>query len=101
MRNSEKVSQMMDQLSAVYSDPAIEKRPDLKKMILKYAQELDKDGNADLIASRLCKEITLQYLENKKDFPKSLMNLYFKSKGKEAKYDGTALAAMLQGTVWF
>lgn len=100
-KNAEKVQEMMDLLSKAYADPAINKRPDLKQMILKCATDLQKSGDVDLLSSRLCKEITLKYLANKTDFPKSVMNLYYLSKGKEAKYDGIALASMLGSTVWF
>lgn len=100
-KNAEKVQEMMDLLSKAYADPEMNQRPDLKAMVLKYATDLQKSGDVDLLSSRLCKEITLKYLANKTNFPKSMMDLYYASKGKETKYDGIALAAMLGGTVWF
>lgn len=99
--NDEKVKMMMNELDKAYNDPEINKRPDLKKMVLDYAIELNKSQNVDLVSTRIVKRISLEYLENKQDFPKSLMDVYYASKGKAAKYDGIALAAMFAGTTWF
>lgn len=102
MKKSEKnIKEMMNKLDLAYNDPAINKRPDLKKMVLSYATELNKNGNVDLLSSKLCKRISLEYIQNKKDFPKTIIDLYYSCKGHETKYDGIAMSAILGGTVWF
>ena len=99
--NTTKVNEMMNLLDKAYNDPAINKRPDLKKMILDYAMELDKEKNVDLFSTRISKRISLEYLENKQDFPKTIMDIYFATKGKAMKYDSTAFAAFAAGNIWF
>jgi len=102
MKKSEiKVNEFMDKLSVAYDDPAINKRKDLKKMILEYATELDKTENVDMLSSKLCKRISLEYLSNKNDFPKTIIDLFNYCKIYETKYDGIALSAILLGQVWF
>lgn len=102
MKNrAEKVKEMMDHLDSAYNDININKRPDLKKMILEYATELEKTEDVDLLSSRLCKRISIEYLENKKDFPKSVIDLYYFSRGKGEKYDAIALSAIMAGSIWF
>lgn len=96
----DKVEKMMRQLSQAYNDPEMDKRPDLKEVIFRAAQELEKDGTADLVASKLCKEIPVDYLINKKDFPEAMFKLYYQLKGKETKYDGIAMASIFS-SVWF
>lgn len=100
MKNSEQVSLMMDQLSKAYSDDEVKRKPELAQMILNSAKELEKNHNPELVSSRLCKKITISYLANNKDFPKAIIVLFNQLKGKEMKYDGTALAAMML-PVWF
>lgn len=100
MKNSEQVSLMMDQLSKAYGDTEVKHHPDLAKMILDSAQELEKNHNPELVSSRLCKKITVSYLSNSKDFPKSIIVLFNQLKGKEMKYDGVALATMML-PAWF
>lgn len=95
MKNSEKVSIMMDQFSTAYNDPDTKKRPDVAKLILDSAKELEKNQNVDLVATRLAKKITLSYLANSKDYPKAVIVLFNQLKGKEMKYDGIAVAAMM------
>jgi len=94
-KRAEKVSTMMDQLSTAYSDNDVKKNPELQKSILKAATDLEKSEDVDLISSRLCKTLTLNYLANKDNFPKAAVVLFSQLKGKEMKYDGTAIATMM------
>jgi len=100
MKRTEKVNLVMDQLSKAYGDADVKKRPDLAKLILDSAKELEKSQDVDLVSSRLCKKITLSYLAGAKDFPKAVIILFNQLKGKEMKYDGTAIAAMMM-PLWF
>lgn len=100
MKNKEKVELTMDQLSTAYGAEDMKDRPDLKEMVLKEAKALEKNGNVDLTSSRLCKEIALEYIKQKENFPKSLIVLHNQLKKNATRYDGTAIAAMMI-PVWF
>lgn len=100
MKRKEKVSMMMDQLSKAYGDKDLNDRPDLRAVILKSAQELEKTEDPDLVASKLCKAITMNYFVKRENFPKAIVVLFNQLKGKEMKYDGTALATILL-PLWF
>jgi len=91
----EKVQTMLDQISAAYSDPEVKKNPEVMKFLFENAKELNKNENYDVIASRLCKEISLYSFENPKKPLKGLTTLYYQIKGHATKYDGIAMAAMM------
>jgi len=95
MKRAEKVTIMMNQLSTAYSDPEIKDKASLKDIILKSAKELEKTEDVDLVSSKLCKSITLYAIANKNNLPKSTVVLFNQLKGKEMKYDGTAIASIL------
>ena len=100
MKNKEKVTLVMDQLSTAYGAEDMKDHQDLKDMILKEAKDLEKNQNVDLTSSRICKQIALEYLAHKENFPKSLIVLHNQLKTNAMKYDGTAIAAMMM-PVWF
>ncbi|WP_125568635.1 helix-turn-helix domain-containing protein [Companilactobacillus insicii] len=91
----EKVKVMMDQISAAYSDPEVKKHPNVMKFLFDEAKDLDKNENYDVVASRLCKEISLYSFEHPKEPLKGLNTLYYQVKGYATKYDGIAIAAMM------
>lgn len=99
-KNDEDVKLMLDQISKAYSSEEIKKHPAARQMLLKYAEQLEKDGYCDLIATKLCKEISLYYFQNKEDFPEALVTLYKELKPRAVKYDATAVASFLL-PVWF
>lgn len=94
------VNDLMDALSATYKDIDETKNPQLKKWILDCAKELEKSQDVDLVSSKLCKAMTINYLSNKENFPKAAVVLFNQLKSKEMKYDGTAILAMSMSH-WF
>lgn len=98
--NDEKVTEVMNQLSTAFSDAEVKKYPELKNMIFESATQLNKNGDVDLVATKLCKKMTLYYLSNKDAFPKAAIILFNQLKNKSMKYDSTAAAAMLM-PLWF
>ncbi|KRK63682.1 hypothetical protein FC72_GL001226 [Companilactobacillus tucceti DSM 20183] len=99
-KSEENVRLMMDQISAAYSDESVKDLPNVKSMLLKYATQLNKDSYCDLIATKLCKEISLYYFQNKETFPKALITLYGQLKPKAVRYDAEAVASFML-PVWF
>lgn len=95
-----KLTTMMNQLSSAYSDEEVAKNPQLQKIILEAAQELEKTEDTRLVATKLCQAITLNYLENKEAFPKALLTLYYQIKHDAVVYQGIALSAMML-PLWF
>ncbi|KRO00019.1 bacteriocin immunity protein [Companilactobacillus kimchiensis] len=100
MKREEKVTLLMDQMSEAYADPEVKKNPELAQSILNSAKELEKNGNVDLVSTRLCKKIWLSDIGNNNKIPKAALVLYNQCKGKEMKYDGIATAAIMSG-FWF
>ncbi|WP_125712325.1 bacteriocin immunity protein [Companilactobacillus kedongensis] len=99
-KDNEDVKLMLDQISKAYSDESIRAYPDIKDMLLRYATQLEKDDYTDLIATKLCKEISLYYFKNGSKLPEALIELYKYLKPKAIKYDATAVAAFML-PIWF
>lgn len=95
----DKVKTMMDQISTAYSDPEVKKDSEVMKFLFDDAKELDKNENYDVIASRLCKEISLYSFSHSRHELKALTTLYYQVRGYATKYDGIALAAMMM-PIW-
>lgn len=100
MNHNEKTEQMMDKLSRVYGSEEIKARPEVQKFLLKNAQLLEQTENYGLVATKICKEISLYALAHQHDFPKALGELHNQLKNEAMKYDATAMAAILL-PVWF
>ncbi|MCH4009633.1 bacteriocin immunity protein [Companilactobacillus sp.] len=98
--NQEKVDEMMNQLSTAFSDPEVKKYSELKDLIFKAATELEKNGNVDLVSSRLSKKMTIYYLSHKKEFPRAAVDLFNQISQRRMKYDSTALAAIMLPVVF-
>lgn len=94
------VETMFQQIDTAYADAAVKQRPELRKILLKSAQELQKDGNCQLVATKLTKAITWYYWEHQKDYPAALNTLYHQLKGQAVKYDSVATAALMM-PIWF
>ncbi len=95
-----RVKTMMDQLSTAYTDPQVAALPELQAFVLEAATELEKTEDPKLIAVRVCNEIPLRYLENKEQFPKALLTLYYQLKKEAEIYKGVALSAAMM-PLWF
>ncbi|MFD1417804.1 bacteriocin immunity protein [Companilactobacillus keshanensis] len=99
-KDNEEVKLMLDQISKAYSDESVKAYPDVKAMLLKYATQLEKSDYTDLIATKLCKEISLYYFKNGSKLPAALVELYKYLKPKAVKYDAEAVASFML-PIWF
>ncbi|MBO1308429.1 bacteriocin immunity protein [Enterococcus sp. 669A] len=100
MKQAEKAKQMMDQISTAYSDTTVKTRPQLQEILLENAALLEKHGQYQLVASKLCKSISWYYLTHQQDFPKAIGILYNQLKGEAVKYDGVAVTTLMM-PLWF
>lgn len=94
-------NELDEQLTQVSNSSDIERRMDLKKMIMMDKQKLEKTENIDLISTAICQQISDQYLNNPKAFPKSLIDLYYHVRTERAKYDGVEWSTVQAGLTWF
>lgn len=94
------VEEMLVKLNEVISDPELKKRPDLFQILNKDIVILTKTKNIDRIAPQLFQEISLKYIEDPNNFPKSLIELYYWARIETNKYDGLAWSTVQSGTVW-
>lgn len=100
MKQEEKAKQMMDQISVAYADEAVKQRPELQEILLENATLLEKNGEYQLVATKLCKAISWYYLAHQQDFPKAIGILYNQVKGEAVKYDAVAISALMM-PLWF
>ncbi|AUJ33198.1 MAG: bacteriocin immunity protein [Liquorilactobacillus nagelii] len=100
MKKQAAVEQMLNQLSQAYAACEIKEQPEAQQLIFSAAQELEKNGDCDLVASKLCKKIVLYYWEHKDNFPQALADLHGQIKSKAVKYDATAISAIML-PMWF
>ncbi|MGX2946559.1 bacteriocin immunity protein [Enterococcus alishanensis] len=98
--SEEKVTAMMNNLSVAYGDEEMKKYPEIQKMLLDSAKELEKSGDSKLIAARLSYDIPKYFLGHKNDCPKALITLYYQIASDANKYKGVALSAMML-PLWF
>lgn len=74
----------------VYNDPQVKRLPQLRQRLLAYAQELVKDGNVALIATKLHHLATL-YIQMYPNQPLTAMQTLATKTAREAHfYDGVA-----------
>ncbi|KRO00783.1 hypothetical protein [Companilactobacillus kimchiensis] len=107
MRSQEKQEELEEiagkieqELKVVYNDPQLEKRPDLKIFVSRCIKQFQKKLDIDCISSVLCQQISEKYLANSKDFPKSLIELYYQTRVEKSEYDGLNWSATQAGLVW-
>lgn len=95
-----KQEEMLDLISGAYGDDEVKKLPEAQALLLANAQLLEKNGETQLVASRLCHELANFYLGHAQDFPKALVDLFNQLKPEAVKYEGVALSAMMT-PLWF
>ena len=100
MERNEKVKQMMDYISQAYGNAEVKQLPEIQNLLLENAQLLEKTEDRGLVASKLCKGITLYAVSHQHDFPKALGELHNQLKSEAVKYDATAMTAILL-PMWF
>jgi len=100
VRLEEFVAEFIVQMKEVAADPAMKKRPDLKAIVIQDIKILEKNENLDKLAPKLFQEISTKYIESPKDFPKSLIELYYWARVETNKYEALAWSDVQAGTDW-
>ncbi|MEG1503084.1 MAG: bacteriocin immunity protein [Enterococcus sp.] len=100
MKRSEKAHLMMDQISQAYGDEKVKCIPEIQELLLSNAKILEQSEDCGLVATRICKGLSLYALSHTLDFPKVLAELHTQLKSEAVKYDATAMTALLL-PIWF
>lgn len=95
-----KTNELMDLLSTAYADEKVAELPELRQLLFKAAQELEKSEDTRLVAVSLCNEITLYALAHQNRLPEAISALYYQIKREAEIYKGIALSTMSL-PVWF
>lgn len=94
-------SKVKEDLEDVFNNPDTDSRPDLKKMIDEYLQQLETTHDVDEVAPELCQRIAQEYITNNKNFPMSIVDLYYKLRIMDSRYDGVKWSDTQAGLIWF
>ncbi len=94
MTDKEKVEQLIDRMSAAYSDPEVKKDGYMHQLLFDSAQQLTKGINHRPICVRLSKEIGRFSLRNNLKIPQSLNDLYDLVTDQDVAYRGSVVNAM-------
>ncbi|MFC6177022.1 bacteriocin immunity protein [Companilactobacillus huachuanensis] len=100
MRLDEFITEFIEQMKEVANDPAMAKRPDLKAIVVQDIKILEKNEDLHRLAPKLFQEISIKYIESPKDFPKSLIDLYYWARVETNKYEALAWSNVQAGTDW-
>ncbi|GEO78628.1 bacteriocin immunity protein [Companilactobacillus mindensis] len=101
-RTVEKIDrEMLQKLEDTYNNPDMEKRPDLKKIIQTALKEFQQTENVDQVVPKLFRQIANNYIEDPKNFPESLIELYYQCRMLVVKYDGVEWSDVQAGLTWF
>ncbi|MQS75210.1 hypothetical protein [Companilactobacillus halodurans] len=91
---------VIERLKKISVSAELAKQPQLKKLVLHYLKEFQTDNNFDQTIEAFFNAIGIDYLNNKTDFPKSLIELYFYLRIKKSQFDGLDWSATQAGLVW-
>jgi len=94
------IDEFLVRLREVALDPAMKKRPDLQSIIDQDIKILEQADNLDKLAPKLFQQISTKYIESPKDFPKSLIELYYWARVETNKYEALAWSDVQAGTDW-
>ena len=95
MNNELKTEQLIDAISAAYSDPEVKKDQYMHQLLFDSAKQITHGHDHRVICVRLSKEISRFSLRNKMSLPQSLNHLY-EIVGKEhTAYRGTIAATSI------
>ncbi|GEO63128.1 bacteriocin immunity protein [Companilactobacillus nantensis] len=94
------IDEFLIQLKEVARDPAMKKRPDLQVIVDQDIKILEQTDNLDKLAPKLFQQISTRYIEEPKDFPKSLIELYYWARVETNKYDAVEWSDVQAGTNW-
>ncbi|VDG19872.1 bacteriocin immunity protein [Lactiplantibacillus mudanjiangensis] len=99
MLKNEKAERLFQQISAVYNDPEVAKEPELEAKLLACAQELAKEENYLLSATK-ANAIMVGAIRTHMQHPiKALNTLYTQTARTSEYYWGVAVASMLS-PIW-
>lgn len=71
-------SQMLTDLENVYNNFELQPRTDLKELIGEAIEQIKETQDIDMVSDLLCRQIAKAYLDNRQNFPKSLIQLYYR-----------------------
>lgn len=71
-------SQMLTDLENVYNNFELQPRTDLKELIGEAIEQIKETQDIDMVSALLCRQIAKAYLDNRQNFPKSLIQLYYR-----------------------
>lgn len=79
---------LLNKMSKAYMDPEVEKIPELQKILLKHASELNENMSYIQVVTGLSNEISAYYLKHH-SIPESVLNVYnhIKSEVRSGKID--------------
>jgi len=94
------INEFRVRLREVALDPAMKKRPDLQTIIDQDIKILERTDNLERLAPKLFQQISARYIEEPKDFPKSLIELYYWARVETNKYEALMWSDVQAGTNW-
>lgn len=97
MTKSDQKEQLLDALSAAYSDPEVKKDMYMHTLLFESAKQLTNGKDPRVISVQLSKEISRFSLRNNFKTPQSLSDLYTLVKKEHESYKGIIAAT----TVWW
>ena len=71
-------SQMLTDLENVYNNFELQPRTDLKELIGEAIEQIKETQDIDMVSALLCRQIAKAYLDNRQNFPKSLIQLSYR-----------------------
>ena len=71
-------SQMLTDLENVYNNFELQPRTDLRELIGEAIEQIKETQDIDMVSALLCRQIAKAYLDNRQNFPKSLIQLYYR-----------------------
>lgn len=71
-------SQMLTDLEDVYNSFELLPRTDLKELIAEAIEQIKETQDIDMVSALLCRQIAKSYLNNRQNFPKSMVRLYYR-----------------------
>lgn len=90
-----------EQLEYVNTDLIKTSREKIKAKIIADIEELEQTGDVDKVSSIIFQQISDEYLRQPKDFPESLVKLYFRIRVERDKYDSLNWGPVQAGLDWF
>ncbi|MGA3391888.1 bacteriocin immunity protein [Lactiplantibacillus pentosus] len=97
MNNHEKAQRLMAQIDTAYNDPEVKQDEQVRAELLRYAIELDKNGNYLLIATKVNGMAARVIREHMHQPLAAISTLYQQTARTSEYYWGVAAASILSG----